>query len=543
MSILYSDVEKHFNKNKKAFKSLLTGIEDLLIEGRDEDNVPIYLTKWRIKKKDSLYLKTKRFNKIKNLDDITDYAGLRILCLFEDDIFTIHKYLIQTLCKERYDVREFKIYNWPNEVYIQLLKSTAKEKFNKIKISSSIKPSGYKSLHYIVWANIRGKAYPIEVQLRTLLQDVWGELEHTLSYKKGNIHPHIKKSFSLLARDLETSDMLLTHLKEISEKQICTEEFFVTKARPRNYFYYEEELIPDSFKQEKIKSLWEKYSNPINDKELKNSETKWLSKARNCFTELDNELIQLKKTDNKVKYILDVEEAFLLFSEREYDKALNIYKNLLEEYKDHYVIHFRRGEIFFIKGKIEEALSCFDNAEQILSNTNSNYLNKYIVKLRLAYTYWSLGHEYIDTAIKEISESKKIYDKFLLETNGDDFNLLNNMGWYHLEKYIINKNIMAQKTNKEEREKFLIALEESFKLAEEKCFQVEAVLEKNPTSHMYDTVSYFYYQKYLKNKKELDLEKARNYCSNMHDTVDYTSFTFKSWDIRMNHIQQIMRGQ
>ena len=549
MSISYSDIEKYLQKHEDRFNLLLGELEKSLKKGKPD--IPIYSMKSRIKTIDSIYLKTKRKRK-KSLDDITDYAGLRVLCLFEKDILKIHKYIIENLFDKKYRLKEFEIYNWTDETDSEILLSITKEKLSTAETKSDRKPSGYKSLHYIVYVdNYHGYNYPIEIQLRTLLQDVWGELEHTLCYKKGSVHPHIKKSFSLLAKDIENNDFLLTHLKDINEKQLCAEQFFVCK-RPLFFFGYdnEKDKIPDLFKRPDIAVLWQKYNDHFKGKKLKEYSgealVKFVEDARKLYANLWGKLTAVEVEEKNVKYIKGGENAFLLFleeKEENLDLALNLYEILLKEidYKDYYVIHFRMGEILFIQGKIEKALIHFDECELSLSKQHKkDFLNAYRVKSRLAFTYWLLGDEYIDIVIKEINDAEKIYKKYLWNSEDTESrnNLLNNIGWYHLDKYIINNNKMAQITDKKKRKKFKLKVDKDYKTAEIKCFEIEKNLGNDPTNDMYDTLAWFYHQKYLINKDKQAQEKAKEYCSHLTGKFD-----FESWGIYMSHIQEIMCTQ
>lgn len=548
MSIAYAKVEQYINEIQPKLTTLLRGLEDLLIKGRDAHRLecPIYLTKYRIKSAASTYLKTKRSNDIKQLRDITDYAGIRVLCLFEKDISKVHKYIINTIKQENYKLKDFKIYNWTDEISIKLMMDYTNKHFRNLKIVPGKKPSGYKSLHYIIYIQYGKKRnYPIEIQLRTLLQDVWGELEHNLSYKKGSIHPHIKKSFLLLAKDLEANDMLLTHLREISEKEHCGELFSNCKAGPRCYYDYEEALMPSLFKKADISILWNEYVSFMKKIDFASHELNWVKEAMKLYNNFAVKISAPNLDDRKIKYILDAEKAFLLFAERNYDDALNMYRLLLKDNPSHYVLHFRIGEILFNQNHIEKALVHFDESELLLSKSkSSDNLNKYRIKMRLAYVYWSLGDEYIDIALREIEEALKIYNLHLKNPKKiTNIHLLNNLAWYYLEKYIINKNFMERMTDEDAHKRVIKKqVDIDFKNAEKKCISLERKLEINSTSHIYDTLAWFYYHKYLKNKDVKNLEKARKYCDIMDNKVVYTSFTFRSMNIHMNHIREIMNN-
>ena len=93
----------------------------------------------------------------KNLNDI---AGVRVICSFPDDIYTLADYL-----EKQDDIKLIK-----KKDYI-----------------SHPKPNGYRSLHLILEVPIfltnEKKMMRVEVQFRTIAMDFWASLEHQLHYK------------------------------------------------------------------------------------------------------------------------------------------------------------------------------------------------------------------------------------------------------------------------------------------------------------------------------------------------------------------------
>ena len=94
----------------------------------------------------------------KNLNDI---AGVRVICSFPDDIYTLADYL-----EKQDDIKLIK-----KKDYI-----------------SHPKPNGYRSLHLILEVPIfltnEKKMMRVEVQFRTIAMDFWASLEHKIYYKK-----------------------------------------------------------------------------------------------------------------------------------------------------------------------------------------------------------------------------------------------------------------------------------------------------------------------------------------------------------------------
>ncbi|MBK5273841.1 MAG: RelA/SpoT domain-containing protein [Desulfuromonadales bacterium] len=488
--------------------------------------VPIYTTKYRIKSIESAYLKTKR-KEISDLNTITDYGGMRVLCLFQKDALKTHDYLMKLFSDRNYVLSEFNLFNWTD--ILEDTQTIISNHQSDVKVNPLNKTSGYKSMHYILKIPIKKAHYFIEIQLRTLLQDVWGELEHSLSYKKGAIHPHIKKSFTLLARDLETNDILMTHLKDISEKDQFLEQFSNKKYIPRNYFHYEDDIIPAILITGKLLPIYKKYDELVKSIKTMDSGTvvSGVDEARAAYSEL-LEIIPYKAAkEQNTGYWLDMENAYLLFCEQKHEEAFQLYTRVLEKYKINYCVFFRIGELELKKKNIEKALAAFDECENILDTIKIiDGVNFYRIKLRLALIYWMLGDEYIDIAISKISQADKIYSEEEAVRALEKYSvLINNITWYSLSKYINCKP-------KEKNEYFRI-VKDNFKI-------LEKYMHSDATSNMYDTAAWYCYHHYLKTKNIKHLEDAKRYCLLMKDKVNYTSTNWLSESIHENHFYEIM---
>ena len=92
--------------------------------------------------------------------NLTDIAGVRVICSYLDDIYTVARLLLQ-----QDDVKLLRTRDYIREP----------------------KPNGYRSLHLIIQVPVylsEGKLLvPVEVQIRTIAMDFWATLEHQLRYK------------------------------------------------------------------------------------------------------------------------------------------------------------------------------------------------------------------------------------------------------------------------------------------------------------------------------------------------------------------------
>lgn len=260
-----------------------------------------------------------------------------------------------------------------------------------------------------------------------------------------------------------------------------------------------------------------------------------LIKAQNLYNDICSHINLLMAKDNKTNYFLNMEAAFLSFWRGDLDEALNIYQQIEKDYGDHYMLQFRIGEIYNIKGEIAKALVAFDICENLTQKPQLNYLNLYRIKIKLAYIYWRLGRDFIDFAINKINAAENIYEKHGYSfPQGYDYygNIFNSSCYYHLEKYLISKE------------------SEDYEGALQKLQKLEKYINKNfrrATANMLDTISWFYYNIYLKEKESNKmtaskyLEDAKKLCK-LIDEKDNTS-TFKRYSekIQENHIKRIFK--
>lgn len=134
---------------------------------------PFESIKTRLKKPDSIIEKLRRKGIPLTVDNIennlTDIAGVRVICSFIEDI-----YLLSDMLMNQDDITVVNIKD-----YIR-----------------NPKRNGYRSLHLIVEIPIflsnQKKNIKVEVQFRTIAMDFWASLDHKLKYKKDNLrHPEI----------------------------------------------------------------------------------------------------------------------------------------------------------------------------------------------------------------------------------------------------------------------------------------------------------------------------------------------------------------
>ena len=134
------------------------------------DHNPIHHMEYRLKSVNSILGKLEKRGLEVSLDSIvtnlTDIAGVRVICNYVSDVYKIADLLIKQ----------------------SDIKLIAKKDYIK-----HPKENGYRSLHLVVEVPIflAEKVQPttVEIQIRTIAMDFWASLEHHLRYKADNEVP------------------------------------------------------------------------------------------------------------------------------------------------------------------------------------------------------------------------------------------------------------------------------------------------------------------------------------------------------------------
>lgn len=122
---------------------------------------------------------------------VTDIAGIRVLHLHISQFKNIHGALMSKVDEGEFTlVEEPKAYTWDLDSSVY---------FGSLGLVREVKESYYTSIHYVLRPNSRSPA-TCEVQVRTLLEEVWGEVDHTMNYPNPTTDQHCKEQIRVLAR-------------------------------------------------------------------------------------------------------------------------------------------------------------------------------------------------------------------------------------------------------------------------------------------------------------------------------------------------------
>ncbi|WP_418641356.1 GTP pyrophosphokinase [Sulfurimonas sp. ST-27] len=185
------DVIKWYIENQPTYKRLSSKVESLLSEVFEIENISYHIVTFRTKSIDSVRDKVSKGKYSKPIEQIQDFSGIRIITYVEDEIEKICEIIEKT----------FNIDNANSSNKSEAL---------------GIDKVGYKSIHYVAsldksrlklpeYKQYIGKCF--EIQVRTILQHAWAEIEHDRNYKfTGKLPLDIGRRFKILAGVLEMAD-------------------------------------------------------------------------------------------------------------------------------------------------------------------------------------------------------------------------------------------------------------------------------------------------------------------------------------------------
>jgi putative GTP pyrophosphokinase len=197
---LSESILRDFDAKKIIYLEYEQKIKELINSLIKEKGITVHGIESRVKDRDSLSKKIRRKeDKYNALEDITDTLGLRIITYFEDDVDRIANIL-----KEQFNLDDNN--------------SVDKRKKN------NPDTFGYASLHYVLKLKEprnslpeyqRFKEIQFELQIRSILQHAWAEIEHDIGYKNPvSIPKEIRRNSSRISSLLELADIEFIRIKE-----------------------------------------------------------------------------------------------------------------------------------------------------------------------------------------------------------------------------------------------------------------------------------------------------------------------------------------
>lgn len=192
----------YYKKNRELYRKLGKRLERFLKQSFEKEKIIYHSITSRAKTRESFQKKIERKG-YSCIEEATDLCGLRVITFLESETKIVEHFLRHTF-----------IIDESNSV-------DKSDTLGEDKV-------GYKSIHLVATLPKsllelpefeRFEGLKFEIQVRTILQHAWAEVEHDKNYKfSGQLPTDIKRRFKLLAGFLEIADREFESIsKEITE--------------------------------------------------------------------------------------------------------------------------------------------------------------------------------------------------------------------------------------------------------------------------------------------------------------------------------------
>lgn len=203
-------LERWYDEKKPLYEALARKVEGIVKENLDQYKIHYHSVTSRAKSKDSFMAKARSGRYTDPKIQIKDMSGIRIITYLESDVPAISSVIEKLFLIDKENSLDQS----------QLLGN------DKI---------GYRSVHYVAEFTAERsklpeykafKDLPFEIQIRSILQHAWAEIEHDRNYKfAGKLPSELQRRFYLVAGMLEVADReFVTLAKEVDRYDLSVSE-------------------------------------------------------------------------------------------------------------------------------------------------------------------------------------------------------------------------------------------------------------------------------------------------------------------------------
>ena len=153
-------------------------------------------------------------------NEITDLLGIRVIHIFKEDWEEIHEFITNM-----WDVME---------IVANIREGDNTKEFEAKNIEVCSRLSGYRSVHYLIESYPTNKKLIAEVQVRTIFEEGYGEIDHQLRYSHNDIPEILGQNLMLLNRIAGSSDEMASLINMMSKSFKEVEIEFEDKLREKD---------------------------------------------------------------------------------------------------------------------------------------------------------------------------------------------------------------------------------------------------------------------------------------------------------------------
>ncbi|WP_372887491.1 hypothetical protein [Psychrobacter sp.] len=454
-----------------------------------------YTRKSRVKSKEDILSKFDRKNKEDRptsykVDDITDIIGLRFIVLFKQDVIPVIQAIVGLLCKDESEENPFlgaeveELIYYKGNISVSNISRKIQECFSCIDkdMKESISNEGYSSIHIVCKLktdshDVLPKSYriPVEIQVRTIFEDAWGEIDHKYGYKarreSSSSHPTLDKHLKTLKHFVDACVDYADLIVEESEIELNPSDFSRVLNIPED-----PNDLKGLFSQLNIaRPYLDEYKKAIKlkNKAIEDGNSKSLIDCADIFLNIKSRYLKNKEKsdEDNFTFYCSLNYSFCCLvnnTERGIKNAKEMYLDLISIDSNNSLALMRLGQtmgkikefdksISYLKSSYEHALKKDSNFK--IKKTDINYILSKVPKT-VGYYIWLKIHDSSETLTEESIQNlyQDAYDFTLkgfkaLDSHkypADYIEYQNNLTYYLTEIYKIdaNSNLKDQITEK-----------------------------------------------------------------------------------------------
>ncbi|WP_439880993.1 RelA/SpoT domain-containing protein [Pontibacter sp. MBLB2868] len=142
------------------------------------------------------------------MDLINDLVGVRVLHLHKEAWEEIGLYILD----------KWKLKREPYAYVKSVQKSTATNKLTSFGCKMLVHPSGYKAIHFVIETKPEKQRYFAEIQLRTLFEEGWSEIDHSIRYPDHDNSELLDCMLQLLNKLTTQADEMASYMRMLTNK-------------------------------------------------------------------------------------------------------------------------------------------------------------------------------------------------------------------------------------------------------------------------------------------------------------------------------------
>ena len=367
-------IRQRYESYEPYLRTILSNIHSVLMDNIKLSSQPTYKT--RIKSFQSYYKKLLRQKPVEaagsdSLVCLTDMMGIRIICAFLEDISVVREQI-----EGLFDVKEVEVKG----------------------ASQSFKEFGYESVHVLVGIpeSCMPKNLPdgviippelvCEIQIRTILQDAWAEVELELIYKT-EFTPFdmpLRRKLASMNASLSLADIIFQEIRDYQKK-------LQTEMNERRRSFYK---IADDLTNIEKSSSSAHFNKPIErvNPYVQGTIDDLLLQAIHFHNtgDLDSaisiysEIINSKPAPNDIVLsVIYKHRGMAYFTKNDYENALADFKSSFAFDKNSFRSIYYEGIVYSIQNKYEQAVECFTKSLEINEYQSHTFFRRAIAYYEL----------------------------------------------------------------------------------------------------------------------------------------------------------------